>query len=73
MIPAGMPDTSKPLPPEFFINPRCPPSASSDPPASTTIREEPPALSPLATIDGIDIPPEPSNKAEDESNVAAEG
>ena len=25
MVPDGMPDTSKPLPPEFFINPRCPP------------------------------------------------
>ena len=23
MIPAEMPDTSKPLPPEFFINPQC--------------------------------------------------
>ena len=23
-----MPNTSKPLPPEFFINPRCPPSAT---------------------------------------------
>ena len=23
-IPDGMPDTSKPLPPEFFVNPRCP-------------------------------------------------
>ena len=28
MIPTGMPDTTEPLPPEFFINPRCPPSAS---------------------------------------------
>ena len=24
MIPTGMPDTSTPLPPEFFVNPRCP-------------------------------------------------
>ena len=24
----GIPNTSKPLPPEFFINPRCPPSAA---------------------------------------------
>ena len=24
MIPAGMPDTSEPLPPEFFVNPQCP-------------------------------------------------
>ena len=28
VIPDGMPDTSKSLPPEFFINPRCPPSAT---------------------------------------------
>ena len=28
MIPDGMPNTSKPLPPEFFINPRCPPGAA---------------------------------------------
>ena len=50
MIPSGMPDTSKPLPPWFFINPRCPPSASSDLPASSAVRKEPPALSPLAAI-----------------------
>ena len=25
MVPNGMPNTSKPLPPEFFINSRCPP------------------------------------------------
>ena len=28
MIPDGMLDTSKPLPSEFFINPRCPSSAA---------------------------------------------
>ena len=28
MILNGMSDTSKLLPPEFFINPRCPPSAA---------------------------------------------
>ena len=55
MIPVGMLDMSKPLPPEFFINPRCPPSASSDLPAAATIREEPSALSPLAVVDGIVI------------------
>ena len=26
-VPDGMPDTSKPLSPEFFINPQCPPDA----------------------------------------------
>ena len=51
MIPAGMPNTSDPLPPEFFINLRCPPSASSDPSVIATIREEPPTLSPLAAVD----------------------
>ena len=29
MIPTGMPDTSTPLTPEFFVNPRCPPGSSS--------------------------------------------
>ena len=71
MILAEMPDTSKPLPLEFFINPRCPPSASSDLPTSTTVREELLALSPLAAVDGIDIPSEPLAKADDKSNVGA--
>ena len=73
LIPAGMLDTTNPLPPEFFINPRCPPSASSDLPAATTIREEPPTKSPSATDDGIDIPPEPLARADEESNVTAKG
>ena len=73
MIPTGMPDKSKPLPPEFFINPRCPPSASSDLSASTIFREEPPDLSPLAAVDRIDIPPEPPARVDEESNVAVEG
>ena len=29
VVPDGMPDTSKPLLPEFFINPRCPPGVVS--------------------------------------------
>ena len=73
MIPTGMPDTTKALPSKFFINPRCPPSASSDLPAAATIREEPPAKSPLAAVDEIDIPSEPPARADEESNVAAEG
>ena len=72
MIPAGMPDTTKPLPPEFFINPRCPLSASFDLPSVVDIRKEPSAKSPLATDDGIYIPLEPSTKVDEESNVAAE-
>ena len=73
MISAGMPDTSEPLPPEFFINPRCPPSASSDPSDAATIREEPSALSPLAAIDGTDMPREPPAIMDGESDVAADG
>ena len=72
MILAGMPDTSEPLPPEFFINPRCPPSASSDPPAAATIREEPPASSPLVVVDGTDIP-EPLVRMDGEPDVAVDG
>ena len=73
MILAEMPDMSKPLPPEFFINPRCPPSVSSDLPTVATIREELLAKSPLAVVDGINIPPEPPAREDEESNVASEG
>ena len=64
MIPPGMPDTSKPLPPEFFVNPRCPPNASSGPPGAAVGREEPPDSSPLAAVVGMDPLPEPSDGAE---------
>ena len=73
MIPAGLLDTTKPLPPEFFINPRCPLSASSDPLAALAIRKEPPAKSPSAAGDGIDIPSEPPARADEEFHVVAEG
>ena len=73
MILVGMPDKSKSLPPEFFINPRCLPSTSSDLPPAITIREDPPAKSPLASVDGIDILLEPLARADEESNVVAEG
>ena len=74
MIPTGMPDMSKSLPPDFFfINHRFPPSASYDLPDSTIFREEPSALSPLTAVDGIDIPSKPPTRANDESNVVAEG
>ena len=58
-----MPDTSKPLPPEFFTNPRCPPSAApevfvADPIA--TVREELPAEVLPAAEDGLSIQSEPS-------------
>ena len=68
-----MPDTSEPLPPKFFINPRCPPSASSDPLAAATNREEPPTSSPLAAVDGTDMPPKPPAKTDGESDVTADG
>ena len=73
MIPSGMPDTLESLCLEFFINPRCPPSAPSDPPSTATIKEEPPASSPLAAIDGTDMPPEPPARTDGESNEAADG
>ena len=73
MIPVRMTDTSKPLPSEFFINARCPPSASFILSTVATIREEPSAKSPLTTVDGIDILPELPVKADEESNVAAKG
>ena len=73
MILVGMPDTLEPLPSDFFVSPRCPPSASFDPPAATAVREEPLASSPLAAVDGIDTQTEPSDGAGDESNVAASG
>ena len=50
-IPDGMPDPSVPLTPEFFANPRCPPSISSSAPAlDPTVRceEEHPQTSPSA-------------------------
>ena len=50
-IPDGMPDPSVPLTPEFFANPRCPPSISSAAPASdpaAVSKEECPENSPTA-------------------------
>ena len=54
-IPDGMPDPSVPLTPEFFANPRCPPSALSAVPAldpAIVSREEHPKSSP--TVAGED-------------------
>ena len=69
MILAGMHDTTKPLPPEFFINPRCPPSAPSDLLAAATTRDEPLAKSLSTSVDGIDIPLEPPARADEESTL----
>ena len=73
MIPAGMLNTTEPLPPEFFINPRCPPSASSNPPSTLNVREELSALSPLTTVDGTEVPPESPTKPKGEFDVPADG
>ena len=37
-VPDGMPDTSKPISPEFFINPRCPLGAIPTEAASINVR-----------------------------------
>ena len=64
MIPVRIPDTSTPLPPEFFVNPRCPLGSSSvllaAKPIETT-REDLPVKDPPAAEEGVDIPPEPVN------------
>ena len=76
LIPVGMPDTSTPLTPEFFVNPRCPPSSSSvfpDAEPVKTIGEDFPAKSHLATGDGVDIPPRPPARSDKEPNVVVEG
>ena len=73
LIPVGMPYTTKPLPPKFFLNPRCPPSASPDLLVVATIREEPLAKSSSTVDDGIDIPLEAPTRANEESSVAVEG
>ena len=38
VVPDGMPDTSKPLSPEFFINPRCPPGVVPTEAATINVR-----------------------------------
>ena len=66
-IPDGMLDPSVPLTPEFFANPRCPPSTSSIVPApdpATVSREEHPENSPIAVGEKKTLPmglPAPSD------------
>ena len=58
-IPDGMPDPSVPLTPEFFANPRCPPSTSSAIPApdpATVSREERSENSPTAAGEEATLP-----------------
>ena len=76
LIPVGMPDTSTPLTPNFFVNPRCPPSSSSvfpDAEPVKTIGEDFPAKSLPAAGDGVDIPPGPPARSGKDPNVIAEG
>ena len=61
-IPAGMPDTSTPLPPEFFVNPRCPSGSLSVLPAAELVEitgEDFSVKDLLAAEEGVDIPPGP--------------
>ena len=62
MIPVGMPNTSTPLLPEFFVNPRCPPSSSLVLPAAEPVEntgEDFPAKDLPAAKGGVDIPSGP--------------
>ena len=59
MIPAGMLDTSTPLPPEFFVNPRCPPGSLSVLPAAEPVEttgEDFPVKDLSVAEEGVDIP-----------------
>ena len=76
LIPVGMLDTSTPLTPEFFVNPRCPLSSSSiflvaEP--DENIEEDLSAKDLLATEGGVDIPLGPPTRSGMEPNVVTEG
>ena len=76
LIPAGMPDTSTPLTPEFFVNPRCLSSSSSvfpDAEPVKTIGEDLLAKSLPTAGDGVDISLRPPARSDKEPNVAVEG
>ena len=76
LILAGMPDTSTPLIPGFFMNPRCPLSSSSLPPDTElvmTIGGDLPAKSLPAVGDGIDISMGSPTRSDEEPNVAVGG
>ena len=75
LIPVGMPDTSTPFTPDFFVNLRCPPSSSSVFPAAEpvkTIEEDLLAKDLPAVEDGVNIPPGPRTRSDKEPNVVAE-
>ena len=58
-IPDGMPDPSVPLTPEFFANPRCPPSVLSAA-AAPEPAEEHPETNPTAAREETILPMDPS-------------
>ena len=76
LIPIGMPDTSTPLTPKFFVNPRCPPSSSSVFPAAEpveTIEEDLSVKDLPATEGGVDISSGSPARLDKEPDVVAEG
>ena len=76
LIPVGTQDTSTPLTPEFFVNPRCPPSSSSVFLAAKLVEtfEEDFSAKDLSAIEGgVDIPPRPPARSNKEPKVIAEG
>ena len=76
LIPIRMPDTSTPLTPEFFMNPRCPPSSSFVFPDAETVKiigEDFLAKSLSAAGDGVDIPLGLLARYDKEPDVAIEG
>ena len=76
MIPTEMPDTSTPLTPKYFMNPRCPPSSSFVLPAVEPVEtagEDLLAKDLLAAEGGVDISSRPPTKSDKEPKVVAEG
>ena len=76
LIPTGILDTSIPLTPKFFMNPRCPPSSlsvSPDAEAVKTIGEDLLAKSLPAAEDGVYIPSRLLDRSDKEPDVVVEG
>ena len=76
LILVGMPDTSTPLTPRFFVNPRFPRSSSFVFPAVEpveTIEEDLSAKDLLAAEGGVDILPGSPARSNKEPKVVAEG
>ena len=76
LILIGMPNTSTPLTPEFFVNPQCPPSSSFAFPAVEPVEtfEEDLSAKDLPTAKGgVDIQSGSSARSDKKPNVLAEG